>query len=210
MYHIGCSEDCYNSDAGDSKVTKNVTLVFHRAQLLYDIKNYAYIEGHVWGEENQHAQHTLVEIGEEGNVDRVNRILWVVHAAAVEMLYPYTKQEPIDDEVICDRMWTPEDYQIVMKVPATMSRTTLHLLNKLIHEFMVTRVIYDWLSITHPEAARNWLEKALEAQEQHQEQPYRSAEATLAPILTYYLPGQPGTIPTRTRAETHHAPRLSC
>jgi len=55
MYHIGCSEDCYNSDAGDSKATKNVTLVFHRAQLLYDIKNYAYIEGHVWGEENQHA-----------------------------------------------------------------------------------------------------------------------------------------------------------
>lgn len=166
MYHIGCSEDCYNSDAGDSKATKNVTLVFHRAQLLYDIKNYAYIEGHVWGEENQHAQHTLVEIGEEGNVDRVNRILGVVHAAAVEMLYPYTKQEPIDDEVICDRMWTPEDYEIVMKVPATMSRTTLHLLNKLIHEFMVTRVIYDWLSITHPEAARNWLEKALEAQEE--------------------------------------------
>lgn len=31
---------------------------------------------------------------------------------------------------------------------------------------MVTRVIYDWLSITHPEAARNWLEKALEAQEE--------------------------------------------
>ncbi len=119
-----------------------------------------------WGEENQHAQHTLVEIGEEGNVDRVNRILGVVHAAAVEMLYPYTKQEPIDDEVICDRMWTPEDYEIVMKVPATMSRTTLHLLNKLIHEFMVARVIYDWLSITHPEAARNWLEKALEAQEE--------------------------------------------
>ena len=50
MYHIGCSEDCYNSDAGDSKATKNVTLVFHRAQLLYYIKNYAYIEGQVSGE----------------------------------------------------------------------------------------------------------------------------------------------------------------
>ncbi|MDE6346433.1 MAG: hypothetical protein K2L55_07180 [Muribaculaceae bacterium] len=166
MYHIGCSEDCYNTDAGDSKTTKNVTLVFHREQLLYAIKNYAYIEGHVWGEENQHAQHTLVEIGEEGNVDRVDRILGVAHAAAVEMLYPYTKQEPIDDEVICDNMRTPEDYKIVMTIPATMSRTTLRLLNRLIHEFMVSRVMHDWLSITHPEAAPNWREKASEAQEE--------------------------------------------
>lgn len=166
MYHIGCRRTCYNSDASDDKATRSVTLVFHREQLLYDIKNYAYIEGHVWGEENQHAQHTLVEIGEEGNVDRVNRILGVVHAAAVEMLYPYTKEEPIEDEIICDQMWTPVDYKIKMNVPVTMSRTTLHLLNKLIHEFMVARVIYDWLSITHPEAARNWLDKALESVEE--------------------------------------------
>ena len=166
MYHIGCNENCFNSDAADCRATKSVTLVFHREQLLYDIKNYAYIEGHVWGEENQHAQHTLVEIGEEGNVDRVNRILAVVHAAAIEMLFPYTKQEPEDGEIICDRMFTPTDYNIEMNVPTTMSRTTLHLLNRLIHEFMVARVIYDWLSITHPDAARNWLDKALEAEEE--------------------------------------------
>lgn len=166
MYHIGCSDSCFNSDAVDNKATKNVSLVFDREQLIYDIKNYAYIEGHVWGEGNQHAQHILVEIGEEGNVDRVNRILEVVHAAAIEMLYPYTKQEPLDGEIICNRMWTPDEYQIKMEVPVSMSRTTLHLLNKLIHEFMVARVIHDWLSITHPDAARNWLEKALDATEE--------------------------------------------
>jgi hypothetical protein len=143
-----------------------VTLEFLRSELLYDVKNYAYIEGHVWGEENQHAQHTLVEIGEEGNVDRVNRILAAVFSAAVEMLYPYTKEEPEESEVISDKLWTPEKYQIVMNVPATMSKTTLHLLSRLIHEFMVARVICDWLSITHPESARNWLEKAMEATEE--------------------------------------------
>lgn len=157
---------CCNGCRSNKVETKHVTLTFHREQLLYDIKNYAYIEGHVWGEENQHAQHTLVEIGEEGNVDRVNRILGVVHAAAVEMLYPYTKQEPVADEEICDRMWVLDDYKIEMDVPVAMSRTTLHLLNKLIHEFMVARVIYDWLSITHPEAAQNWQEKAAEAEEE--------------------------------------------
>jgi hypothetical protein len=53
-----------------------------------------------------------------------------------------------------------------MSVPITMSKTTLHLLSKLIHEFMVARVIHDWLSITHPDAAKNWLDKALEAVEE--------------------------------------------
>ncbi len=97
----------------------------------------------------------FVHSAEEGNT-----------AAAIEMLYPYTKQEPVENEVICDNMWTPDEYNIVMKIPTSMSRTTLHLLNRLIHEFMVARVIYDWLSITHPDAARNWLEKALEAEEE--------------------------------------------
>lgn len=166
MYHIGCNINCYDTDAPDSRAKRNVTLTFKREELLYDIKNYAFIEGHVWGEENQHAQHTLIEIAEEGNVDRVNRILSIVHAAAVEMLYPYTKEESMEDEEISDRMWTPEEYKIQMHVPVTMSRTTLHLLCKLIHEFMVSRVIYDWLSITHPDAARNWLDKAIEAKEE--------------------------------------------
>lgn len=147
-------------EGGNAGGTRRVTLVFDREQLLYDIKNYAYIEGHVWGEGNQDAQHTLVDIGEEGNVDRVNRILETVHSAVVEMLYPYTREEAAEDEVIRDCMETPESYLIVMRVPATMSRTTLKLLNGLIHEFMVARVIYDWLSITHPEAAGNWLDKS--------------------------------------------------
>lgn len=166
MYHIGCSRNCYDTDAQDSKATRNVTLEFLRTELIYDIKNYAYIEGHVWGEENQHAQHTLVEIGEEGNVDRVNRILAAVFSAAVEMLYPYTKEEPEESEVISNKLWTPDKYLIEMSVPITMSKTTLHLLSKLIHEFMVARVIHDWLSITHPDAAKNWLDKALEAVEE--------------------------------------------
>lgn len=166
MNDNGCSEGCKSKE---NDATKKVTLVFHRAQLLYDIRNYAYIEGHVWGDdsvETRHARHTLIEIGEEGNVDRINRILGLVHAAAVEMLYPYTKQEPLDEEVICDNMWTPDKYQITMQVPSTMSRTTTHLLNKLIHEYMVARVIYDWLSITHPEAANNWYEKSEEAKKE--------------------------------------------
>ena len=138
---------------------RTVRLRFKRSQLLYDIKNYAYIESHVMGDDREHAKHMLADIGEEGNVDRVSRILAVVHAAVIELLYPYTKSEPIEEE-IDNCLYAPDEYVVELHVPEDMSRTTLHLLSRLIHEYMVYRVLADWLAITNPEAAVNWAEKA--------------------------------------------------
>lgn len=152
--------NCNNGSTANADAnTRTVRLKFLRSQLLYDIKNYAYVEAHVMGEEKQHAQHVLAEIGEEGNVDRVSRILAVVHAAVIELLYPYTKVAPIE-EVIDDCLFAPDEYVIELNVPTSMSRTTMHLLSRLIHEYMVYRVLADWLSITNPDAAGNWQAKA--------------------------------------------------
>lgn len=169
------SDFCYPSDYcacvdgndtnGSDENKHTVRLMFYREQLLYDIKNYAFIEGDVMGEDKQHAQHVLVEIGEEGNVDRVTRILAVVHAYVIEMLYPYTKQAPIEEE-IDNCLYAPNEYVVEMTVPDTVSRTTMHLLSRLIHEFMVYRVLADWLSITNPEAAANWAAKAAATEEE--------------------------------------------
>lgn len=155
----GCNNITANGTAANAEDKPVVRLKFLRDQLLYDIKNYAYVEGDVMGEEKQHAQHVLVEIGEEGNVDRVSRILAVVHTAVIEMLFPYTKAEPIEEE-IDNCLHAPEEYVVELNVPNTMSRTTLHHLSKLIHEFMVYCVLADWLSITNPQAAANWTAKA--------------------------------------------------
>ncbi len=151
-------EGCCNSCGGNVE-SRVVRLTFKRAELLYDIKNYAFVEADVMGEERQHAQHQLADIGEAGNVDRVSRILAVVHTAVVDMLYPYTKEEPVEEE-ISDVLETPEEYVVVLTVPITVSRTTLQLLSKLIHEYMVYRVMADWLSITNPQASVHWMEKA--------------------------------------------------
>ena len=155
----GCNNITANGTAADAEDKRVVRLKFLRDQLLYDIKNYAYVEGDVMGEEKQHAQHVLVEIGEEGNVDRVSRILAVVHTAVIEMLFPYTKAEPIEEE-IDNSLYAPDEYVVELTVPSTMSRTTMHHLSKLIHEFMVYCVLADWLSITNPQAAANWTAKA--------------------------------------------------
>lgn len=151
---------CKSSDT--EKVS--VKLTFSRKELLYDIKNYAYIEGHVMGEEHQHAQHTIVDIAEEGNVDRVTRILNLTYASVVEMLYFFTKEEVVSEE-LNDILDEPENYVLNLEVPKSFSRTSVNLLAQLIHEFMVCRVLYDWLSITNPNAARKWYENSEEAKD---------------------------------------------
>lgn len=161
MNHIGCERGCYDSEYTGVGGDRGVTFTFGRQEILYDLKNTAYIEGDVIGEDKQHGQHVLVDICEEGNIDRVNRILELVHSEAVEMLYPYTKEGVTDTEQISDTVQTPDAYIIEMRVPATMSRTTLRMLSKLIHEFMISRVLYDWMSITHAEGSGKWLEKAM-------------------------------------------------
>ena len=165
------SDFCNCNDGSNTASVKDgrtVRLKFVRKQLLYDIENYAYVEADVLkdaGEQKRHARHVLAEVGEEGNVDRVSRILATVHALVIDMLYPYTKVEPIEEE-IDDVLFAPDAYVVELHVPLSMSRTTLHLLSRLIHEYMVYRVLADWLSITNPDAAANWLAKAEATEEE--------------------------------------------
>lgn len=137
-------------------------LRFLRSELLYDARNYAYVESDIMDGDREHARHQLADICEEGNVDRVSRILALVHAEVVEMLYPFTKSEP-ENEEISDTLEEPTEYVVELTIPVTMSGTTTKLLSKLIHEYMVYRVMADWLGITNPQVAAAWKAKADEA-----------------------------------------------
>lgn len=139
-----------------------VTLELRRRQLLYDIRNYAYIEGHLMseGQDGQHARHVTEDVGEAGNIDRVNRVLTVEHATLVELLYPYTKGSSGSDRIMSDVLREPESYVLDLRVPRDMSDTTVNVLLHLCHEYMVCRVLADWLGVTKPQAAAQWAMKA--------------------------------------------------
>lgn len=143
-----------------SENTQSVTLTFLRDELLYDIRNYAYVEGDVMPEGSEHNRHQTIDIGEKGNVDRVTRLLDLVHQECVNILYPFTKTNVDDEEVRSDVLEETPTYVISMSVPSDFSKTTVDYLEKLIHEFMVYRVLADWLSITNPTAAERWALKA--------------------------------------------------
>ena len=133
----------------------NAVLGFKRDQLLYDIKNYAYIEGSVMDTESNHNRHMVQDVGEEGNVDRVTRVLNLTVAKCRELLYPYTKNELHRTE-LNDTLREPKVYGIVLSVPTDFSQTTLYLLENLIHEYLVCKAVSDWLSITNPAKAQVW------------------------------------------------------
>lgn len=153
---------CFLEEKGGKLIA---VLGFKRDQLLYDIKNYAYIEGSVMDTDNGHNRHMVQDVGEEGNVDRITRVLNLTVAKCRELLYPYTKNEPHRTE-LDDVLREPKVYGIVLSVPSDFSQTTLYLLKNLIHEYLVCKAVADWLTITNTTKAQVWEVKAEDAEKE--------------------------------------------
>lgn len=146
---------CYKSEEPGKK---EVLLIFEREELIYDIRNVCYVEGHILTDVSDEQRHTVQDVGEEGNADIVTRRLDLTHADIVERLYPFTQRD-IDNPVIIDKLHEKPVYGIVMLVPDKFSQTTLNLLGKLIHELIVTTTVKEWLRLTNPNKAAIWQDK---------------------------------------------------
>lgn len=147
---------CYNNKTVESK---NVELTFLRSELLYDIKNIAYVEGDIIPSNGEHNRHQTIDVGETGNVDIVTRTLNLAYTEVMDELYPFTKKEVECGTTKDDVMQEPFDYVIAMQVPAEFSQTTVDYLENLIHDYLVTRVLIDWLGITYPDRKAHWQER---------------------------------------------------
>lgn len=147
--------------------TKSTTLRFLYQELLYDIKNYCYIESDQMPEGDEHSRHQVSDVGEAGNVDRVNRVLALAFHDIQETLYPYTKRN-----ICCvdeyNNLYTQESYDLELTLPKDFSETTLELLKHLIHEYMVSKVVADWMSIVKPSSKENWEQKAVQMRQRIQ------------------------------------------
>ena len=151
------------------KRTKTVTLTFLREQLLYDIKNIAYVAGDVLPDEAQDSKHQVQDIGEDGNIDRVTRMLDLALSRCREKLYPYTKTEVVSGTVLNDVLTDTSTYRIDLLVPDDFSDTTVKYLEQLIHNLLVYYVLADWMSITNltnPGSAANWAAKAKDIEDE--------------------------------------------
>lgn len=137
-------------------------LLFGHKELFYDIANMAFVEGHIMTGADDEVRHTLQDIVQEGNRDRVERILDKAHAVITENLYPYTKRPLLHDHLDNRQQFRPV-FGIRLELPEDFSQTTLNLMSRLVHEYLVCDVVQDWLTVTNPEKAAIWIEKRDEA-----------------------------------------------
>ena len=169
--HCNDCEDCSSCyDTSQCKYkdgnTFNLTLNFKREALLYDIANVAYVEGAIQRKENVSGFHFTIDIVQDDNVDRITRILDRVYAKCVKSLSPYTDEYISEDLELNDDFEETDVYTIKMKVPKTFLKPFAHLLKQLIHEYMVSVSLYEWLAITKPNSAEFWGNKAVDTMQE--------------------------------------------
>lgn len=142
---------------------KLMTLVFNKEKLLYDISNYAFVEGELVGEDNEKARHFVIDITQKGNIDRVTSVLSLAYSECIGMLYPFASREiPEYADVVTNTencILDGEEYVIVLSLPQGFAMNTVEYVSKLLHEYMVCRVLQDWLDITFPDSAAKWAVK---------------------------------------------------
>lgn len=159
-----------------------VFLEFKREELLYDIANYAYIEGHILaGDAGMEARHMVQDACDSGNVDRILRVLDVETARCKDIMYPYTKEE-MSGGRYSDKIHEADGYVIKLELPDSFSQTTVLLIEKLVHEYLVCKAVSDWMSITNTQKAEVWLQKADEAEaEMRRSLNYRRTKVRIRP-----------------------------
>lgn len=143
-----------------------VTLVYNVREVLYDVSNMAWVQGDlIDSHDYDHVRHLVQDIIEDGNRDRVMRVMRLAFAEAEGMLQPWSKIR-FSGSVYLDNEPEDEDELVMLlSVPAKTDRGTIELILQLVHEWLVCRILQDWLSITWPEGAAVWAVKIEELRE---------------------------------------------
>lgn len=141
-----------------------VVMTFGRDDLIYDIANCAWLEGHMLADDTPARIRQMIQDADErGNIDRITRVIDLKIAECREMLYPYVRHA-IHKPVLDNRLKETAAYGIICQMPASCSQTTVTLLERLIHEYLVCCGMAEWMSLTNPERQAAWLMKAAEAE----------------------------------------------
>lgn len=159
----GHAQESYYPHSSTPVRRKKASMVFIKSEITDDIAQLAYVEGDVMPADNAHDRHQVMDIVEDGNADRMSRVIALAVDECREMLYPYTKV-PVDDEEEEDNILEEEQtYTIELLLPDDFSKTTLEYMEKLVHEYLVCKAMAEWMGIANlnnRNSAANWAEKA--------------------------------------------------
>lgn len=138
---------------------KVLILEFLRTELMYDIKNLGYIIHDSASKETPAEGKNIVDIAEDGNADRIQRLLDLAYAEVMRILSPYTDHEVTADAYGNDILNEPTVYFVYITLKHNMPGITENLLRTYIHEFMVAYVMAEWLAMVAPDQSALWAAK---------------------------------------------------
>lgn len=138
-----------------------------KKELVYDISNtaYSFADSQRRNGMELHTLHNVFDISEQGNRDKLARILDSAVEDCRELLFRYTKKElrssgfDSDDWEECAGSPTSEEdcYYLQMAVPVGFSETSVHTMTVYIHDYIVNRALYEWLMVVYPDGAERFL-----------------------------------------------------
>lgn len=128
-------------------------------EVLDDIRSAAWLESELHPELDRHRRHEMADICEDGNIERVWRVLALAEAeirlALHRILYEKITLRA-DNSLDC-----PESWQFrFLPEPAP---SLLSFIREKIHEYMVTRVMADRMGVLIRDSATIWEERVKEA-----------------------------------------------
>lgn len=134
-----------------------------KSALLYDIQNLAFVIADN-NDNLNHGLHRVRDICQDGNLDRVSRMLNLAYAEILNYLAPILIPPSID--LSRDYAADPHDYELIWTSDTPLATSITPEIKMKIkescHEYMVCRVLADWLTVTFPEAAEEWKLKTQE------------------------------------------------
>lgn len=136
-----------------------IILEFKRPELVYDIKNLGYIIHDSLTKEQPSIGKNIVDIMEDGNADRIQRLLDLAYTEVMRILSPLVDRRVEVDAYGSDILYEPTSYYVFITLKHTMPGTTENLLRVYIHEFLVAYVMAEWLAMVAPDAAALWVNK---------------------------------------------------
>lgn len=99
----------------------------------------------------------------DDNMEFFERIFDLAYSECVQMLYAYTKNEILQTT---DDKEVPETYDITLSLPKYFSETTIFYVEKLINEYIINRLMSEWIMIVKPENHSYWIERYLSTKQQ--------------------------------------------
>ena len=162
-----------------------VMLELLKHEIVHDIKNtaYTYADSISSSVADPHLIHNIYDVGEDGNRDRLARILDSAVEDCREMLYRYTKMEMLGggfdsdewEECIGSPTNEEEAYYLALRMPKGFSKTSVHTMMVYIHDYIVYQCLYEWMMIVYPDGADRFWALAEEKQQKIKDASNRSA-----------------------------------